>query len=111
MGLNRKPTQKELNVIEYLIKKAHLSLPDNWRDQLRVEEMEDGNMGSLKLFPNESIIGDRMVGNCVSEFQFTDKDGVEVIVSLFLDASGQLYELDVWKTDYNPLIEFPEELH
>ncbi len=72
--------------------------------------MNDGGMGSLLLFPKGIIKKNRLFGKCVSEYQFTDKDGVEVIASLNVDKNEELFELDVWKTDYSPLICFPEKL-
>jgi hypothetical protein len=47
----------------------------------------------------------RKFGKQVSEFQFTDDDGVVVIVSLYLDGQSKLFEVDVWKTDYSPVID------
>lgn len=107
MELNRKPTIQEERLLELLIKKSSLVLPDNWRDNLLVRPMDDGNMGSLYLFPNGEIIENRILGEQVSEFQFTDLDGVEVIVSLNIDVNGKLFELDIWKTDFGKLIKFP----
>jgi hypothetical protein len=72
-----------------------------------VKPMDDGGMGSLFLFPNEGIITNRMLGEQVSEFEFFDKDGIKVIASLNIDQEGNLFELDIWKTDYSPLIELP----
>ncbi|WP_420885213.1 DUF6984 family protein, partial [Candidatus Symbiothrix dinenymphae] len=36
-----------------------------------------------------------------------DEDGVDVIASLNIDDTGDLYELDIWKTDFSPLIKLP----
>jgi hypothetical protein len=32
---------------------------------------------------------------------------MEVIASLNLDTEGRLFELDAWKTDFNPLVHLP----
>jgi hypothetical protein len=40
----------------------------------------------------------------VAEIQFTDADGVVVIVSLHLGDDGLPLEMDVWKTDFTPLL-------
>lgn len=108
MELNRKPTIQEERLLELLVKKSSLVLPDNWKDSLLVRTMEDGDMGSLYLFPNGEIIENRILGEQVSEFQFTDLDGVEVIASLNIDTNGELFELDIWKTDFGKLIKFPD---
>ena len=40
---------------------------------------------------------------------FTDEDGVKVIASLNVDSDGHLFELDIWKTDFSPLLRIPAE--
>jgi hypothetical protein len=108
MELIRKPTIQEQRLIELLVKKSSLKLPNNWKDNLLVRQMDDGDMGSLFLFPHGEIIENRILGEQVSEFQFTDLDGIEVIASLNVDANGRLFELDIWKTDFGNLIKFPD---
>ena len=46
-------------------------------------------------------------GKCVSEYQFNDVDGVIVIASLYVDNENDLFELDIWKTNYEPLKKLP----
>lgn len=67
------------------------------------EDMDDGGMGSL-LFPGSR---DRIYGGTLAEAEFRDEDGTPVLVSLNLDSSGELFELDVWKVDFSPLIRIP----
>lgn len=73
-----------------------------------VRPMNDGMMGSLYLFPQGKIIAGRKFGKQISDFQFTDVDGVEVIASLNVDSDGNLFELDIWKTDFGKLIKLPD---
>jgi hypothetical protein len=108
MELNRKPTQKEERLLELLVKNSSITFSDNWKEGLLVCPMDDEGMGSLYLFPNGQIIKDRVLGEQISEFQFTDQDGIEVIASLNVDESGNLFELDIWKTDFSKLIELPD---
>jgi hypothetical protein len=110
MSLTRKPSIQERGFLEFLINKSSTAIESSWQDGLLVESMNDGGMGSLLLFPKGIIKKNRLFGKCVSEYQFTDKDGVEVIASLNVDKNEELFELDVWKTDYSPLICFPEKL-
>lgn len=42
------------------------------------------------------------------ETQFTDIDGVEVIASLNVDVDGVLFELDIWKTNFEKLVKIPD---
>ncbi len=110
MGSIRKPSTQELELIKLLVRKATKVLSLNWETELRVRSMQDGEMGSLSLFPNGETTEDRKFGERISEYQFLDADGVDVIVSLNLDNKGELFELDVWKTDFSPLIRFPDKL-
>lgn len=103
----RKPTLQEENLIEHLIGKAAIIIPENWKEKMRVRQMDDGGMGSLCLYPKGEINENRKFGKMVSEFQFTDNDGVEVLVLLNIDDRGQLFELDIWKTDFSQLLSFP----
>lgn len=70
--------------------------------------MDDGEMGSLLLFPEGILNEKRKFGEQVSDFQFKDEDGIDVIASLNLDDNGKLLELDVWKTDFSKLIKLPD---
>ncbi len=66
-------------------------------------------MGSLELFLPDSP-SSRRFGSKVAELQFKDEDGVDVIASLNVDQNMIPYELDVWKTDFSPLIRIPDVL-
>lgn len=65
-------------------------------------------MGSLRLLPNGQMNEDAVFGEQVSDFQFFDMDGVDVIASLNIDNLGNLFELDIWKTDFSKLIKLPD---
>lgn len=105
----RKLTIKEENLIEFLIKKENLNIDSDWKKNILVFSMDDGNMGSLKLCP-DGIYDKKKeyVQSFVSEYEFKDKDGVDVIASLFLDTKGGLYELDIWKVDFSELLSLPD---
>jgi hypothetical protein len=108
MELSRKPTIQEEKLLELLVKKSSIAIPDNWKEGLLVRSMNDGGMGSLSLFPQGSVTEGRVLGEQVSDFQFVDLDGVEVIASLNLDDNGNLFELDIWKTDFGKLLKLPD---
>ena len=74
-----------------------------------VSDMQDGGMGGLFLFPSGIPREGRVFGRQASDYQFLDKDLVDVIATLNLDQFGELFELDVWKTDFSNLIQFPVE--
>lgn len=106
--LNRAPTHQEKKLIEFLVNKSFCSIPVNWKEGLMVRPMNDGMMGSLYLFPQGKIITGRKFGKQISDFQFMDEDGVKVLVSLNVDSNGDLFELDIWKTDFGELIKLPD---
>jgi len=74
-----------------------------------VEEMDDGGMGSLR-FP---LVSDkdlnRRLGSIAAEGEFSDEDGIPVKFSINLDSNGRLFELDIWRVDFEPLKRFPTE--
>ncbi|HJI18730.1 MAG: DUF6984 family protein [Alistipes sp.] len=107
MRIKRKPTEREINLLNYLIDKAHFAIPQDWKDCLLVSPMNDGGMGSLTLFFPFTTDRKRSFGKQISDCTFTDTDGVEVIVSLYADTNGDLYELDIWKTDFSPMKQIP----
>ena len=107
----RRLSRDEENLLEVLVTRANITnLPIDWKTNLFVHPMDNGGMGSLRLFPNCLSNDNRTFGKRVSEYQFFDEDGVAVIVSLNLDSSGDLFELDIWKTDFSALIRIPEKL-
>ncbi len=107
MELNRKPNDKEFKLIELLIEKSGMIFSEHSKEELMVCNIDDGKMGSLKLFPARKTQEKRVFGEQISEFQFQDLDGVNVIASLNIDSHGDLFELDIWKTDFSSLLEFP----
>ncbi|MGM9508117.1 DUF6984 family protein [Larkinella sp. GY13] len=110
MESNRKPSVQEERLLELLVKNAIIDFPLNWKNNLLVRSMEDGKMGSLYLYPNGVYNENRKFDKQVSEYQFKDEDNVEVIASLYVDDNGNLLELDIWKKDFNPLINIPYKL-
>jgi hypothetical protein len=82
-------------------------------DYLKVVNMDDGGMGSLKLFPKQIVLVDevRSFGQAICEYFFQDEDEVQVIATINLDSKGELFELDVWKTNYTELKKLPDSLN
>ena len=92
-----------------LIKKLLVDVEHiNNLDDIIVKPMSDGGMGSLLLFSSKKNNENRFFGKQLSEFQFTDIDGINVIASLNVDTDGELFELDIWKTDFSKLKKIPK---
>ena len=71
-----------------------------------VQDMLDGSMGSVHFCKMSSE--ERRLGKEIAEGSFRDADGVLVSVTLNLDQFGDLFELDIWKVDFSPLIGYPD---
>lgn len=96
-------TKQEEGILEELISRSNINLSFNWKEELLVSDLLDSGMGSLSLYPPGVIDKERFFGSQISDYQFKDTDGVTVLASLYLDREGNMYELDMWKTDFSPL--------
>jgi hypothetical protein len=65
-------------------------------------------MGSLRIGDSDST---RTLGTCASKCEFDDRDGTLVSAVLTLDKCGALFELDVWRVDFQPLQQWPSRTH
>lgn len=108
MESNRKVSKEEEKLIEFLIKTSSKIISDDWKNGLLARQIEDGGMGGLQLIPRGINNQDRIFGEQVSEYVFKDIDGIDVIASLNLDEEGNLFELDIWKVNFEPLLKFPD---
>jgi hypothetical protein len=95
----RELTSTELQLVRFLL----ASKGDARTVSGPVQEMDDGGMGSL-VFPGPK---GRRYGSTLAEAEFHDADGTVVSVALNLDTTGELFELDMWKIDFSPLIRIP----
>jgi hypothetical protein len=108
MSSVRRLSKQERAVIVALLqaKPKALHLVQSLEDLL-VEEMKDGGMGSLMLIPKGVQGIARSAGEQIELGEFVDSDGVAVSIALNLDRQGRLYELDVWKVNFGPLFSWP----
>lgn len=104
----RKLTAAEERFLEFMISQANIKVPADWKDTMLVSPMDDAGMGSLVLFPRGKTDANRSFGRLAAEFQFKDTDRVEVLASLNLDQNNELFELDIWKMNFDPLRQFPD---
>ena len=105
----REPSASERRLLAVIATRAKGLNPD-WLDELQVATMDDGGMGSLRLLVHGASSTERLYGKTVAEYEFTDSDGVKVLCALNVDQLGLPFELDVWKTDFRPLIRIPDDL-
>jgi len=91
--------EKEV-LLELIARTDQLELDDGWIDSVMVVELDDGGMGSLRFVTG----ADTTMGRQGGELIFIDDDGVEVLVTLIVDEENNPFEIDVWKTDFSPLV-------
>lgn len=104
----RKPTGRELSFITYMIREGKGKISARWSETLMVAPMDDGGMGSLLLYPEGKIVAGKIFGRTLHEIEFKDADNVAVLASLNLDQHGELFELDIWKVTFDPLVRLPD---
>lgn len=104
----RSLTKDERNLIQLLLKntnpkysKLNIYFPNN------VITLDDGGMGSFKFVYPQEETPTNMDIIPISEYQFYDKDDILVLATLYSFSNGQLYELDIWKTDFSSLLSYP----
>ena len=102
----RRLRNDEIDLITHMIKDTEegRNIINNLKD-LKVEETEDGGMGSLKVLVEGK--DQRRTGGVLKDVDCYDIDGVLLVVSVILDADDNLYELYIFKGDFSPLKRFP----
>lgn len=104
--LRRKLKADEIALITWMIKDANEgSAIIDKLNELTVEEMNDGGMGSLKVVVDGK--DSRLYSKDLAKADLFDIDGVPVFISIDLDTNGDFYQLDVFKGDFSPLKKFP----
>lgn len=94
----------EKPLLLFLLDRAKLVIP---LDGIKVTPLNDGGMGSLQFCSSHTE--HRSLGKTASECTFRDKDNTEVLVFLDLDQNAQLFELDIFKVDFSPLLQWPTQ--
>lgn len=106
----RKINENEMYLLKKLVSMAQeVVVSEKEYNDLRVESLDDGGMGSIRFCSIDNNLK-RVFGKRVAELSFTDSDGVEVIASLNLDNNGNIFEIDIWKTDFSKLKTYSSEL-
>jgi hypothetical protein len=95
--------QEEKNLIAYLLEQV--STAKEYRIPNYVSDLDDGGMGSLQLNNGKHF-------KDLIQVEYIDLDGQKVIITLTENENRELFDLDFWKVDFEPLKKFPlpEEL-
>ena len=109
MNAPRDLSSQERSVIAALLQgKPDTTHIINALDTLVATERDDGEMGSLALIPKGVESAARSFGKQIVSGEFTDSDGVPVSITINVDGDDRLYELDVWKVNFAPLVAWPD---
>jgi hypothetical protein len=106
-GETRKLRRAEIDFIRSLLRRSGNDSLSALLEECAVQEMDDGGMGSLLFLSGRDE--KRLLGRLAAAAEFEDMDGILVSVNVNLDQFGDLFELDVWKVDFSPLLKFPRE--
>lgn len=104
-GVQRPLTYAETALLTVLVEK--LPQGAELKSQLqhaRVQPMKDGAMGSLRFVSERN---DRKSSELI-EAKSVDVDGTVLEIAVNVDQDGKLFELDMWKVDFSPLIRIPD---
>lgn len=72
-----------------------------------VSTLDDGKMGSFSFIYDDEQELENLNILPIGEYQFIDIDGVPVLITLYAYDNGKLYELDIWKSNFEPLLSYP----
>ena len=101
-------SENERKLISCLLKGTKIEIPNNYFENMFIEEFLDGGMWTLYFLNSKKSVDERKMLKRISEKQFHDKDGTPILVSLNIDEDNILLELDIWKVDFAPILKYPE---
>jgi len=107
--MSRALRQDEREILAKMIG-ASADKPESYLSQLeyaQVFDMKDGGMGSIR-FDSLDAHG-RSVKCSLAKGKYIDQDGIEVLLDIYLDQFDKLFELDIWKVTFQPLVKYPSQ--
>jgi len=107
----RRLRQEEAEVLATLLGMVPSSARPPLEPELQAVDLSDGGMGSIR-FANPAGYPRKMGRELVTAY-YIDEDQVPVSISINVDETGHLFEMDFWKVDFSPLKRYPrpELLH
>ncbi len=103
----RKINTHEVKIVQKIAGDAGFNIPDDL-SEFDVLELNDEGMGSIAFIREEKPYDDRRFGGEIGGLDYKDSDGIDIHMHLYIDEEGYLYELDVWKVNFEPRISYPE---
>lgn len=103
----RKINKNELKIVAKIASEAGFKIPSNLSD-IEVLELNDEGMGSIAFIRDDKPYEERRFGGEIGKLDYKDSDEVDIHMHLYKDKEGFLFELDVWKVNYEPRISYPD---
>ena len=104
--MTMRPLRKEeSDVLEALLGMVPDSAKPRLEDGLLAVDLSDGGMGSIRLVDESGRSG--KMGRELVTAHYIDEDQVPVVISINVDQSGRLFEMDFWKVDFSVLKRYP----
>ncbi len=100
-------TEKEkilLNILKKNIFSKYSKM--NFFTPVYVSSLDDEGMGSFRFIYDTRAELENLNIIPIAEYQFNDIDSIPVLVTLYSYENGWLYELDIWKSDFSPLMSY-----
>ncbi|SMD38772.1 hypothetical protein SAMN04488029_3873 [Reichenbachiella faecimaris] len=102
MSQIRKIREEEITLAKHLLTLAKKN-PEAYTFPSDVDEYEGGVMGSINFTLGDS--GD-YAGDII-QVEYTDEDGVRVLITLTQNSKGELLDMDFWKENFTKLLRYP----
>ena len=75
---------------------------------IKVVDLSDGGMGSVRTGP---LNDEKRKAIPIASANYADSDDILISVQINCDESGRLLEIDIWKTDFSPVIRYPSSAY
>lgn len=89
-------TEEVIELIQEMCKQGNVDVAGS---NLQVSQMDNRLMG-FRIGDKKAAEDARSIGKSVADIMWNDKDGSRIIAMLYTDINGQLFELDVWKSNF-----------
>ncbi|WP_420581222.1 DUF6984 family protein [Reichenbachiella sp.] len=102
MSQIRKIREEEIVLARHLLVLAEKD-PSAYSFPSDVDEYEGGVMGSINFTLGDSsdYAGD------IVQVEYTDEDGIRVVITLTQNSKGELLDMDFWKENFSKLLKYP----
>ena len=77
-------------------------------DSIKVHDLADGGMGSVRTLPLDD---EKRKAIPIASANYADSDNTLINAQINCDESGRLFEIDIWKADFSPVVRYPSSAY